>query len=286
MRLKLSILTVLATVLSSWAATSVDLVNRYAYGANIGWLNAVADTNNGAVIGQYYCWGSMYSANVGWISLGTGVPANYIQYQNNSATDYGVNTDGAGNLRGYAYGANIGWIAFENNGAPQVNLLTGKLSGSVWSANCGWISLSNNVAFVQTDTLPPGPLDTNGLPIAWELIYFGTTGVNPNADPDHDGISNYNEYLAGTDPVSGPDALEIISATLAPGGTNVTLTWNSKPTHYYHIMGAQVVNSTNWLDCGLGRITPSGGASTTASFTDTNAPNRFYRVQGYQALPP
>jgi len=286
MRQLLCILILAAATLASRAATSVDLVNRYAYGANIGWLDAVAETNHGAVIGQYYCWGSLYSANVGWISLGTGVPVNYVQYQNNSATDYGVNLDAVGNLRGYAYGANIGWVAFESTGAPQVNLLTGQLSGSAWSANCGWISLSNTIAFVQTDTLPPGPLDTNALPIAWELIYFGTTGVDPNADPDHDGVSNYNEYLAGTDPVSGPDALKIIAETFAPGGTAASLTWNSKPTHYYQILKAPSLTSTNWLDCGLNRITPSPGTNTTASFADTNAPERFYRVLGYQALPP
>jgi hypothetical protein len=45
-------------------------------------------------------------------------------------------------------------------------LLTGNLSGNIWSANCGWISLSNAVAYVQTDTLAPSQIDTNGLPIA------------------------------------------------------------------------------------------------------------------------
>jgi subtilisin family serine protease len=33
--------------------------------------------------------------------------------------------------------------------------------------------------------------DTNGLPDWWELQYFGhLTGTNPNADADHDGMSN------------------------------------------------------------------------------------------------
>jgi hypothetical protein len=34
------------------------------------------------------------------------------QYSNTSGTDYGVNHDGAGELFGYAWGANIGWIQF------------------------------------------------------------------------------------------------------------------------------------------------------------------------------
>jgi len=187
------------------AATTIDAANKYAYGANLGWMDWTGDTANGVVIGEYVCAGNIYSANVGWIALGSGSPTNGIYYQNLSANDFGVNQDGLGNLRGYAYGANIGWINFENTGAPKVDLVTGNLSGYVWSANCGWISLSNAVAYVQTDTISPGALDSNGLPIAWEMQNFGHTGVDPNADPDHDGMSNLQEYLAGTNPNDAND---------------------------------------------------------------------------------
>jgi hypothetical protein len=47
------------------AATSIDAVNRYAYGAVIGWMDWRGDTNNGAVIGARFCSGSLYAANVG-----------------------------------------------------------------------------------------------------------------------------------------------------------------------------------------------------------------------------
>src|SRR6516164_9428175 len=92
------------------AGTTIDASNHYAYGANIGWMDWRGDTNNGVVIGLRFCSGWIYGANVGWICLGSGAPANGLQYQNNSAADYGVNVDPSGNLRGYAYGANIGWI--------------------------------------------------------------------------------------------------------------------------------------------------------------------------------
>jgi hypothetical protein len=42
--------------------------------------------------------------------------------------------------------------------------------------------------------------DGNGMPDVWQLAYFGHTGVKPNADPDHDGLSNLQEYQAGTNP--------------------------------------------------------------------------------------
>jgi hypothetical protein len=44
--------------------------------------------------------------------------------------------------------------------------------------------------------------DGNGLPDAWELQHFGSTGVDPSGDADGDGTTNMMEYLAGTDPKS------------------------------------------------------------------------------------
>jgi hypothetical protein len=283
-------LAVLSTVNSPFstcsAAATMDSINKYACGANLGWMNWIADTNNGAVIGAYVCSGYVYSANAGWINLGSGSPANGIQYQNNSAADFGVNQDGLGNLRGYAWGANLGWINFENTGAPKINMITGKMSGYVWSANCGWISLSNAVAYVQTDSISPGALDSNGLPIAWELTYFGHTGVDPNADPDHDGMSNYQEYLAGTNPTNANSVLRITTGSFSSGGTSAALTWNSVPTRFYYISKTPGLGLPIWTDSGLGLIPPSAGSTTMAGFTDTNAPMRYYRVEAVRPLTP
>ena len=154
-----TLLLALASLLNTAsAATTINSANKFAYGANIGWMDWRGDVASGAVIGEFVCSGFIYSANVGWIHLGDGTPGNGIRYQNLSAGDFGVNHDGAGTLSGFAYGANIGWIHFTNSYAgggsfdgPQVDLRTGKLSGFVWSANCGWISLRDAFAFVQTD---------------------------------------------------------------------------------------------------------------------------------------
>src|SRR5215472_16009948 len=75
----------LSLALSASAASTINATNKFAYGANIGWLDWRGDTNNGAVIGEYVCSGYLYAANVGWINLCSGSPANGIQYQNNSA---------------------------------------------------------------------------------------------------------------------------------------------------------------------------------------------------------
>jgi hypothetical protein len=273
-------------LVSLWPATTINAIDRYAWSANGGWMDWRGDTNNGAVIGEYICSGNIWSANFGWIRIGSGAPANGVRYQNNSAADWGVNHDGLGNLRGYAYGANIGWVNFENTGAPMVDLASGKLSGSVYSANCGWLSLSNAFAFVQTDSFWPGPLAPNGLPIPWLMTYFGTTNVNANADPTGKGMTIAQDYVAGTDPNDANSVLRITAGSFALGGTNVSLTWNSAPTRLYHLQKNPNLGTTNWTDSGLGLISPSPGSSTTDGFTDTNAPNRFYRVQAVKPLSP
>ena len=204
---------IIALILSSLAAgvlnaaSTINATNAYGWGANIGWTNWRPSAADGVSVGAYICSGYVYGANVGWINLGSGNPANHIQYQNNSATDFGVNftidpnNPNHGLLRGYAYGANIGWINFENTGNPYVVLSNGQLRGFVYSANTGWINLDDVNYFVGTDTIDPGvDSDGDGLPDAWEYIYFGGLGMGPDDDPDNDGESNLSEYKSKTNP--------------------------------------------------------------------------------------
>lgn len=265
------------------AATTIDGANKYAWAANMGWLDCRGDTNSGAVIGEYVCSGYLYAGNVGWINLGSGAPANKIQYQNNSAADFGINHDGLGNLRGYAWGANIGWLNFETNGAPKVDLFTGRMSGYVWSANCGWISLSNSAASVQTVTIRQGANAPDDLPIAWLLQNFGTTNVNANADADGDGVSNANEYLAGTNPNDPKDYLRITSFARGEFGnpTRNDLVWTSQPSRFYAVQSKANLAPSSWSDL-LAFFSPG---TNNATFNDSGT-NRFYRIRAYRPLTP
>lgn len=214
--------------LSAQAATNINSPNSYSWGANIGWMNWRGDDANGAVIGEYGLSGYIYGANVGWINLGDGDPVNHLQYQNNSAADFGVNFIRNGNeasLRGYAWGANIGWINFEATGNPRVDLTTRQLHGYAYSANVGWINLGEMGVSLQANSIAPGAdTDGNGLADGFETTYFGQLGVNPNGDPDGDGATNLQEELAGTNPVfSDVRLLNIATRLRVLQGDNVLI---------------------------------------------------------------
>ena len=291
---------ILTLPLISGASSTVDSTNQYAWGANIGWTNWRPDfdgTNSeGVVVGEYVCSGYIYAANVGWINLGSGNPSNNIQYQNNSATDYGVNytadptQPGVGILRGYAYGANIGWINFEAIGNPRVSLFTGTLSGYVWSANCGWINLNDINGEVQTDHIAMGA-DTNGNGIAdaWEYLYFGgllSAGQENSFSPNGNGMTLLQDYTDGVSPIGSNTALRITAFSAAPLGTTATITFTSTTSRLYSIeVNTDLSQPLNWTDSGLGSFAPDQGATTTRTVTESAANRYFYRVKTARPLP-
>ena len=56
----------------------------------------------------------------------------------------------------------------------------------------------NGVTLEQLEA--PGDSDNDGLSDGWEQLYFGNLTQTGTDDPDHDGLSNAEELLAGTDP--------------------------------------------------------------------------------------
>jgi len=240
------------------------------------------------VIGEFVCSGHIWGANVGWIHLGDGTPANGHQYGNDSASDFGVNHAGLGRLRGYAYGANVGWIAFEDQGNPRVDLANGNLTGYAWGANIGWISLSNAQAYVRTETMVPGGSgDGDSISDPWEYKFTNLlTVLYDGHDQDGDGVNDEDEEAADTNPLDPDDYLQITEVA-APGPDSVDVTWPSRPTRLYAIDCSTFLTGTpDWVDSPLGTFEPDPGPDTTRRVPQPGVTQRFYRVKAIvPALP-
>ncbi len=293
----------LALALMTWpdptarAQSTINPTEPFAWAGNIGWTNWRPSAAGGAVIGRYVCSGHVFCANVGWVNVGSGAPADGIRYSNTAAGDYGVNvldttTPGIAALRGFAYGANIGWINFENLGNPRLDLTNGKLSGYAWSANCGWINLASGTTYgVTTSTIAPAPdTDSDGIADAFELLYFTNLATAAaTSDADSDGATDRDEALAGSDPHNPDDRLRILSIELFTdaGSDNATLTFTSNPARLYSIeqISDLAPGADTWTDSGLGLFVPDG--AITSRFTSSvAAQRRFYRVRAVEPLAP
>jgi hypothetical protein len=72
-----------------------------------------------------------------------------------------------------------------------------------------------------------GPVDANhdGLPDQWQVQYFGSANspdAAPGADPDRDGFTNAQEYLAGTLPNSAGSFLKLESVVPSVNGSSIS----------------------------------------------------------------
>ena len=117
----------------------------------------------------------------------------------------------------------------------------------------------------------PMVIDFNGLPVDWELTYFGRTGIDPNADPDRDGLSNSAEFRAGTDPNDANSAFRFTEIAPIQGG--IRLEWQSASYKTYALQ-----RSTNPSGSYLDIQTGIAATAPTNLWLDATAlgPGPFY----------
>ena len=124
-----------------------------------------------------------------------------------------------------------------------------------------------------------GDSDSDGMPDWWELWQ----NLNPNdpndaaLDSDGDGVSNLNEYLAGTDPRDGADYFHIASITT---GADCILSFQSALNRLYTLEYRTSLAAGSWTSV-PGQVEIAGNASLL-ELSQTNLPpdtSRFYRIK-------
>ena len=119
----------------------------------------------------------------------------------------------------------------------------------------------------------------DGIPDGWRRQYFGGSGAMTNAsscagcDPDQDGLVNWQEYIAGTNPTNAASGLKL--QALASFGT-AAITLEAVASRTYSLFYTDGLKPSAWVK--LADV-PARGTNWTAVIPDPAASsNRFYRV--------
>lgn len=125
------------------------------------------------------------------------------------------------------------------------------------------------------------PLDSDGdgMDDAWEMVHqLNPTATDceegPDADPDKDHATNYDEYLAGTHP-NDPTSVLRLGSVLHPNGT-LRLTWTAVPGKRYQLESSATLDTPFQRVPGFPRI----ATAELEQFDEPASPNaRFYRLR-------
>ena len=166
--------------------------------------------------------------------LFTTAPSNSAPIASNLT--FNVNGDFSTNLTLTASDPNLDTLTFQFDSLPAHGLLsnTNPANGAftytpahgysgpdtfAWHASDGQANSSSALACLNV--LPPADTNGNNIPDYWEAAY-GIT--DPTGDPDGDGFTNWQEYLANTNPTNSASALRIGEPGLTLEGY-FTFTW-------------------------------------------------------------
>ena len=119
--------------------------------------------------------------------------------------------------------------------------------------------------------------DMDGLPDAWELAHFGNLSQAGTGDPDGDGFTNTQEYLADTDPMDGTSYLRITGLGFVPGG--VRIDWRGGILATQYLQQRLTLGGSNefWMDL-FTNPPPTQPAFSYTNFLGTNF-MEFYRIR-------
>ena len=271
-----------ACAMAAHAQSTISPADRHAHGANFGWINFRPSAADGLVVNETTLAGRAWSANFGWLHFGDGQTHHY---DNTTAGNFGVNLAADGRLTGYAWAPNAGWIVFEQTrGQPRIDLLTGQFHGKAWCPNAGWISLDGITFALRTTSITIADIDNDGLGDAWEMQHFGNrTAANATTNSDGDPASDLDEYRAATFPHDPNDWLQLVSQSLAPSGTTITLRFTTSAVRLYRIESSTDLNV--WTTVSPDAFTPDAGGVTEKTVTIPAGSSRFFKVTAIRPLP-
>lgn len=136
--------------------------------------------------------------------------------------------------------------------------------------------LSTGVAATMTST------PNDGIPDAWRALYFGGSGTTTNSqsaawsDPDDDGMSNYQEFLAGINPTNAASVFKLVA--LNPNLSANAVRLQSAAGTVYRVEYRDDLTAGGWSIL-ADQILGTGANMFLADPAAGSLPKRFYRAQ-------
>ena len=118
--------------------------------------------------------------------------------------------------------------------------------------------------------------DNDGLEDGWETIQFGNLSAAPETDADSDGVTNLDEFRAGTDPQSAA-SLFVMRASFAEETRTLSIVAPAAFGKTYQLQRRASLAAGEWEDAGVPTISLSGEAEFQISIEDLG--NAFFRVR-------
>lgn len=169
----------------------------------------------------------------------------------------------------------INWFhvkKFEDGFTKDLRIAEEEINGVVYGAYHERIEDAYFLTNIVTDTTETGVSD------AWIIEHFDTlVGFDPFDDPDEDGMNNYQEYVAGTDPNEDDEVLEVLPAVSPlPGSTGYVIAWPSEAFRTYLLETCTNLASEAWTP--VARVAATASENSYTHYPEGLGPH-FYRIK-------
>ncbi len=119
----------------------------------------------------------------------------------------------------------------------------------------------------------------DGMPDDWQAVYWQgapSTWPGKNVDSDGDGAANWDEFLAGTDPLDKGSVLRVRLSVTA-GGAGLLFEWNAVQGSIYQLQASGDLR--DWADLGAPQLAATTIGQTLISESQSAAYYRVIRVR-------
>jgi hypothetical protein len=150
------------------------------------------------------------------------------------------------------------------------------------------LQATNAASWLAAPPTPGGPLppelldsDADGMPDGWEIAHsLDPMRNDADEDADHDGLTNHQEFLAGTNPQDAGDHLRIeaLGATFDSNGLAVALGFPAQSNKTYSIAYRNSCADGGWTNLVNFSSRPTNRFITTTNIVAPGAVSRFYRL--------